>query len=64
MADELNTSPTWGYHKTKSPKIFDLKDGESLPKGWADTPAAFEVEEAPTTDLLPPVSVTDAEDAG
>ncbi|UVO33956.1 hypothetical protein KUL72_20800 [Bradyrhizobium arachidis] len=38
MEDEAKTTPTWGYHKTKEPKIFDLKDGESLPRGWADVP--------------------------
>jgi hypothetical protein len=41
MSDE-KTTPTFGYHKTKAPQIFDLKEGESLPKGWADTPAAFD----------------------
>lgn len=45
MADEeTKTTPTWGYHKTKDPQIFDLKEGESLPKGWADTPVAHESE--------------------
>ena len=36
------TIPSWGYHKTKEAQIFDLAEGEKLPKGWADTPAVFE----------------------
>jgi len=31
--------PTWGYRGTNA-KIFDLKPGEKLPKGWSDTPSA------------------------
>lgn len=42
MAKEEKTIPTWGYHETEQPRIFDLKEGESLPKGWEDSPAAFE----------------------
>ncbi len=46
MADEeTKTIPTWGYHRTKEPQIFDLKEGESLPRGWADRP--FDKDEKP-----------------
>jgi hypothetical protein len=38
---ESNTVPTWGYSK-KDAKIFNLKEGESLPKGYYDSPAAME----------------------
>lgn len=31
------THPTWGYHKTEEPRIFD--DGE-LPQGWYDSPTS------------------------
>jgi hypothetical protein len=30
--------PTWGYKSDGSAEIFDLKEGESLPDGWADRP--------------------------
>lgn len=33
-----NTTPTWGYSKSEA-RIFDLKEGESLPKGYYDSPA-------------------------
>jgi hypothetical protein len=65
MSDEDKTIPTWGYHKSKEPKIFDLKDGESLPRGWADAPHAKpeegeEAEAEPT--MIPPVALApDAE---
>ncbi|PDT74125.1 hypothetical protein [Bradyrhizobium sp. C9] len=36
MADE--TTATWGYSK-KDARIFDLKEGESLPKGYYSHPA-------------------------
>jgi hypothetical protein len=36
MADE-KTVPTWGYGK-KGAQIFDLKEGESLPRGFYDHP--------------------------
>lgn len=32
------TIPTFGYHRTKGAKIFELKPGERLPAGWADRP--------------------------
>ena len=38
MAEAKKTVPTWGYHKTEDPQIFDLKEGEKLPEGWHDTP--------------------------
>lgn len=44
MSDETEkkTVPTWGYHKTKEPQIFDLAEGESLPRGWSDAPVSKE----------------------
>lgn len=42
MSDDEKTYPTWGYHETEEPRIFHLKEGEDLPNGWEDTPAAFE----------------------
>jgi len=30
--------PPWGYSKSGEAKLFDLKPGEKLPKGWLDTP--------------------------
>lgn len=36
MSDE--TTPTWGYSK-RDARIFDLKEGESLPKGYHAHPA-------------------------
>ena len=38
MADE-KIVPTWGYKGSKA-QIFQLKEGESLPSGWSDSPAA------------------------
>jgi hypothetical protein len=44
--------PTWGYHPNKPAQIFELAEGEKLPKGWADTPTAFDKpEEPPPGDL-------------
>ena len=37
MSDE-KTIPTWGYKGSKA-QIFQLKEGESLPSGWSDSPA-------------------------
>lgn len=37
MSDEDKTIPTWGYGK-KGAQIFDLKEGESLPRGFYDHP--------------------------
>lgn len=37
---------TWGFHPMEKAKIFDLKEGESLPEGWFDTPAAFAAADA------------------
>jgi hypothetical protein len=42
MSNDEKTYPTWGYHETEPPRVFDLKEGEDLPKGWEDSPAAFE----------------------
>lgn len=43
MTDKATeTTPTWGYHRTEPARIFELKDGEKLPSGWEDSPAAFE----------------------
>lgn len=47
MSDEVKVTQKWGYHRTEEPKVFDLKEGEKLPAGWEDTPAAFEGEEKP-----------------
>lgn len=41
MSDEAKIFPTWGYSK-KDSKIFDLKEGEGLPKGYYDSPVAME----------------------
>jgi hypothetical protein len=35
---EQKISPTWGYKPDGSAQIFDLKEGEKLPDGWADRP--------------------------
>lgn len=35
---EEKTIPTWGYKGSKA-QIFQLKEGESLPSGWSDSPA-------------------------
>lgn len=36
MTDRINR--TWGYSSQGS-QIFNLKEGESLPDGWVDSPA-------------------------
>ena len=36
MSDKV--TPTWGY-KGDEAKLFNLKEGEKLPKGWSDAPA-------------------------
>lgn len=41
MADEVKTTPTWGYSKADA-KVFDLKEGEKLPKGYYDSPVSME----------------------
>lgn len=64
MSDEAKTIPTWGYHKTKDAKIFDLNEGESLPRGWSDAPVAKpeEEDEPPVVATEPPaVTITDAD---
>ena len=43
MADE--TTPQWGYSKSDA-KIFDLKEGEKLPRGYYDSPAKVPGSEA------------------
>lgn len=53
MADDVKTTPTWGYGK-KDAKIFDLKDGESLPKGYYDSPVAMEEAETKPKATVPP----------
>jgi len=35
---EQKIFPTWGYKSDGSAQIFDLKEGEKLPEGWADQP--------------------------
>lgn len=42
--------PTWGYAKDGAAQIFNIEDGDKLPKGWADTPAAYEGADTDTTD--------------
>lgn len=32
----------WGYRADGAAEIFELAEGEDLPAGWADTPAAFD----------------------
>ncbi len=38
MSKETKTIPTYGYHKDGSAQVFELEKGETLPKGWHDTP--------------------------
>ena len=38
MSGSEKTIPVWGYSK-KDSKIFHLKEGEELPKGYYDSPA-------------------------
>jgi hypothetical protein len=33
---EQKIFPTWGYKADGSERLFDLKEGESLPDGWSD----------------------------
>jgi hypothetical protein len=35
---EQKTVATYGYHATEAPQIFQLAEGEKLPKGWHDHP--------------------------
>lgn len=35
------TIPTWGYPASGEAKIFNLVEGDDLPEGWADSPAAY-----------------------
>jgi hypothetical protein len=58
MSDEDKTIPTWGYGK-KGAQIFDLKEGESLPKGYYDSPVAME--EAETNPAKTEKSAPDAD---
>jgi hypothetical protein len=39
----------WGYHPKADARVFYLKDGEALPKGWSAVPVAQPVE-APKVD--------------
>jgi hypothetical protein len=36
MEDKPTSFPTWGYKADGSERLFDLKEGESLPDGWSD----------------------------
>lgn len=47
--------PMWKYHKTNEPKLVHSEAEEkALGPGWADTPAAFELEiEEPKQDEAP-----------
>lgn len=57
MDDSEKIYPTWGYHRSEPARIFDLKEGEELPSGWKDTPAAFEKSKASDPDAtLGPVA--------
>jgi hypothetical protein len=40
MTDKTPKSliPTWGYHATDGARIFNLPEGEHLPKDWHDHP--------------------------
>lgn len=51
MADET-TLPQWGYKADGSAKIFDLKAGESLPKGWSADPTVIKDERKRTANYL------------
>jgi len=57
-----NTIPTWGYHPKEPARIFHLSEGESLPEGWADTPAAF-VKDATSDDRSDAVRLKGADAA-
>ena len=59
MSDE-KTIPTWGYKGSKA-QIFQLKEGESLPSGWSDSPATA-AEEKPKRGRKAKAE-TEAEDA-
>lgn len=59
MAEE-KTIPTWGYKGSKA-QIFQLKEGESLPSGWSDSPATA-AEEKPKRGRKAKAE-TEAEDA-
>lgn len=37
MNEEVKIFPTWGYGR-KGPQLFQLKEGEGLPKGYFDHP--------------------------
>ena len=50
----MTTIPTWGY-KAGDARIFDLKEGESLPDGWADSPAAVGAVKAAPAETAPEV---------
>ena len=57
---EEKTIPTWGYKGSKA-QIFQLKEGESLPSGWSDSPATA-AEEKPKRGRKAKAE-TEAEDA-
>ena len=54
------STPTWGYAKDGTAKLYELEDGETLPIGWADTPAYWTAEavEAPAAEIVPAEPVT------
>lgn len=38
MSDPKPIIPSWGYHATEEPRIFELIAGEKLPDGWHNSP--------------------------
>jgi hypothetical protein len=49
MSDEAKTIPTYGYGKD-GPKLFQLKEGKGLPKGYYDHPDKVPQDEPAATD--------------
>lgn len=52
--------PTWGY-KGSEAQIFVLREGETLPAGWSDSPATAALEEEKPKRGRPPKVKTDDE---
>ncbi|GGE36355.1 hypothetical protein GCM10007276_12280 [Agaricicola taiwanensis] len=48
MAQE-KTTPTYGYAKDGTAKLFHLKEGEKLPAGYADSPAHYDTKDEKAT---------------
>lgn len=45
--------PAFRYHRTKAPVVIHSPEAEeALGEGWANTPAAFQIEEAVDTTIL------------